>query len=174
VEWSIPQVTRVLFKNLGIEYDDDFVDDFFNAYYQPVDERLYVYDDVIDTLRNIKAANRVIGLVSNTIFPEETHRRELNRFGIDRYLDFAIFSSTFGLRKPHPDIFMKAANMAGFAPAECVYIGDRYVEDVQGPAGIGMPAILKCKENRTYPDEIPEDIRRITNLSELENHLDFE
>jgi len=56
IEWSVPQVTRVLFNNLGIEYNDDFVDDFFSAYYEPVERELFIYDDVIDSLEGIKGS----------------------------------------------------------------------------------------------------------------------
>ena len=86
---------------------------------------------------------------------------------------FKIFSSDFRLRKPHPDIFIQAANLAGHAPEDCVYIGDRYMEDVQGPKGIGMPAILKIKEGRVYPDEMPEADRRIETLSDLLEHFEI-
>ena len=97
----------------------------------------------------------------------------MKKFGINSFLDFKIFSSTFGLRKPHADIFYHAANMAGYAPAECVYIGDRYKEDIVGPKNIGMAAILKVKKDREYPGDMPLATRRIDSLSELANHLDI-
>jgi len=91
----------------------------------------------------------------------------LERFRIEPYLDFKIFSSTFKYRKPHPDIFLKAANLAGYAPSECLYVGDRYYEDIQGPAGIGMKAVLKMVDKRQYPEDMPYDFPRIKTLSEL-------
>jgi len=173
VEWTVPQVTRKLFERLAIEEIDGLVDALFKAYYQPVDEHLYVYDDTIPTLRALKKAIPTVGLISNTVFPEAAHLGELQRYGIEPYLDFTIFSSTFGYRKPHPEIFAKAANLAGAAPKECVYIGDRYMEDIEGPAGLGMPAILRQKQDRVYPEEMPLAIRRISTLAELSEHIDF-
>ena len=174
VEWTVMQAARELLARWKIEVDDDLMNRFFDAYYEPLGRRIYVYDDVLETLEWVKQNSRVIGLVSNTVFPERAHRKELKRFGIEHYLDFAVFSSTFGLRKPHPDIFYKAANLAGVAPSECVFVGDRYLEDVQGPDGIGMPAVLKLLERREYPQDMPETIRKITTLSELSEHLDFD
>ncbi|MEA2030887.1 MAG: HAD family hydrolase [candidate division Zixibacteria bacterium] len=175
VEWTIPHVTEELMSDLGIkETDDQLIADIFDAYYKPVKEQLYVYDDTIDTLKKIRRTIPVMGLVSNTIFPEQAHLNELKRFGMTDYLDFKLFSSTFGLRKPHKDIFIKAANMAGLAPSECVYVGDRYVEDIEGPFGVGMPSILKVKNGREYPEDMPLAIRRIQTLSELEEHIDLE
>ena len=173
IEWDVVQVASDLFDRFGINYDDVFLTEFFDAYYEPVAEILYAYDDAVETLKKLKTKYEVMGLISNTVFPERVHRHELERFGLEPYLDFALFSSTFGLRKPHPDIFLKAANLAGYAPSECVYIGDRYVEDIQGPAGVGMPAILKIKPDREYPEEMPEATRRIHHLSELFEHIEM-
>ena len=173
VEWTIPQAAGKLFDEIGIKFNMSQIDRFFDAYYEPIDKRLYIYDDTIATLAKIRERFQVIGLISNTIFPERAHRRELQRFGIEPFLDFAIFSSTFKLRKPHPDIFHKAANLAGYGPGECVYIGDRYPEDVCGARGGGMSAILKVHDSREYPEDMPPDTRRIHTLSELSDHLDF-
>ena len=175
VEWTIPQVAKEVLAALDMKKaDDQLIADFFGAYYLPVKEQLYVYDDTIDTLEKIHRTIPITGLVSNTIFPEQTHLDELKRFEVTGYLDFKLFSSTFGLRKPHKDIFVKAANLAGFAPAECVYVGDRYIEDIEGPSSVGMPAILKVKEGRDYPKEMPLAMRRIHTLSELEEHINLE
>lgn len=173
VEWNIPQAVEKLLKKLGLTGSDELIDKIFEAYYKPVDERLYIYDDTIETLQRVKAKGMVIGLISNTIFPESAHKGELKRFGIKKYLDFTIFSSTFGVRKPHPDIFYQACNLAGFAPPECVFIGDRHVEDWAGPTKIGMSAILKLHPGREYPSQVLESALKITSLSQLGDHLDI-
>ncbi len=173
VEWNVPMVAVPFLRDIGIAIHDGFVDRFFDAYYAPVDRLLYAYPDTLDTLRWIKRRGLPIGLVSNTVFPERAHRRELKRFQIESLLDFAIFSSTFKLRKPHPDIFRHACSLAGVSPHDCVYVGDRYVEDIVGPTGVGMSAVLRAKEGREYPPDMPADIRRIRTLSELSLHLDI-
>ncbi len=172
VEWDVPQITQLFFEKLNIKYDADLIDEFFDFYYEPVDEKLYIYDDILETLERLKSKYPVMGLISNTVFPERVHLQELARFGIEPFLNFTLFSSSFKLRKPHPDIFRKAANLAGYAPSECVYIGDRYIEDVQGPAEVGMPAILKIVENRSYPENMSYNIPRIKTLSDLLNILE--
>lgn len=170
-EWDVPEVALEILKNYDKSVAPEFVDGFFDAYYKPVDTLLFIYDDTIVTLQRLRQKYAKIGLISNTVFPERVHRHELKRFGIEQYLDFAIFSSTFRLRKPHPDIFREASRLAGFPPEECVYIGDRYLEDVSGPNSIGMPAILKVKEGREYPADMPPTTRKINTLSELFDHL---
>ncbi|MFQ5499265.1 MAG: HAD family hydrolase [Candidatus Zixiibacteriota bacterium] len=172
IEWTIPQVAEEMFRKMGIDADDALPDRFFSAYYEPVAERLYAYDDAVDVLTRVKERVSKVGLVSNTIFPEETHRGELNRFGLKSFFDFTLFSSTFGRRKPHQEIFYKAANLAGCAPSECVYIGDRYREDIEGPTAVGMSAILKLVDGRDYPEDLA-GIRQIRSLSELNRYMDI-
>ncbi|MDZ4722687.1 MAG: HAD family hydrolase [candidate division Zixibacteria bacterium] len=170
-EWTIVQAAEHLFNELKLSYDKKLLDSFFDAFYAPVEDLLYVYDDTLSTLEILKTHSMPIGLISNTIFPERAHRHELKRFGIAPYLSFEVFSSTFGKKKPHPDIFHYAASLAGARPENCVYVGDRYLEDIVGPNQIGMPAILKLTDNRDYPaDKLPLT-RQVKKLSEIFDHI---
>lgn len=171
-EWSIPRAVRLLFERLEIDHDDALVEKFFDAYYEPVEKSLFLYDDALETLEVIRERFPTVGLVSNTIFPERAHQKELQRFGIGHVFDFEIYSSTFGFRKPRAEIFYQAANHAGYAPSECVYIGDRYREDILGPTSIGMAAILKHKDGRDYPEKRPEAFAEIRQLAELTEILE--
>lgn len=171
VEWDIVKAARRLLDRLNVPFDEKLLDDFFDAYYEPVRKRLYIYDDTLETLAQLRKTYSTLGLISNTIFPERSHQEELKRFGIAPYLDFTLFSSSFGIRKPHSDIFNHAARLANAEPSDCVYVGDRYLEDVEGPAGVGMTPILKIVPRRVYPDVFPEDLRRIERLSQLLDHL---
>lgn len=173
IEWSVPQVLQPLLESYGIGTTDGLIDRIFDAYYEPVDRLVYAYPDALETMQAVRARFDVVGLISNTIFPERAHRHELKRFGIAPFLDFALFSSTIGVRKPHADIFRQAVLKAGVEPEECVYIGDRWLEDVVGPMRIGMPAILKVQPKRAYPPEAETYRYRITALSDLRQHLEI-
>ncbi len=173
VEWSVAQLAQKMIEQAGITPTDKLTDGFFNAYYERLEPHVYAYEDTVEVLARISEKYGTVGLVSNTIFPERIHHDEMERFGFAKYLSFGLFSSSFGVRKPHSDIFYQAANLAGYAPGECVYIGDRYIEDVTGPNNIGMPAILKWHESRDYPDDMPYSTRQVRTLSELVQHFDF-
>jgi HAD superfamily hydrolase (TIGR01549 family) len=173
VEWSVPQVLGRLTQKQGLEADDEMIEKLFDAFYEPIRQYIFAYEDTADVLARIGERYDAVGLVSNTVFPPRIHLDELKRFGLDQFFTFKIFSSTFGLRKPHPDIFYKAANLAGVSPSECVYIGDRYLEDITGPNGVGMPAILRFQEGRDYPDDPFGEIRQVMSLSDLDHHFDF-
>jgi 2-haloalkanoic acid dehalogenase type II len=77
--------------------------------------------------------------------------------------------------KPHPAFFEEMLRRLGAAPQECLYVGDRQLEDVQGPGGVGMVTawINRSRSERdpqlTAPDyeinsllEIPEILDRIS------------
>jgi len=172
IDWTVPQLLSELFGRLGVSDGPGLVDGFFNAYYERVDRELFVYDDTVATLERLKSSYPTMGLVSNTIFPERVHLEELRRFGIAPYLHFTVFSSTFQLRKPHPDIFYHAANCAGVAPSECLFVGDRYIEDISGPAAVGMQTILKVRPDREYPADMPPSLRKIETLANLLEHVE--
>jgi len=174
VEWSVTRLAQRMLERAGLEPDGELVDGFFDAYYERVEPHIFVFEDTRAVLGRLRQRYGTIGLISNTIFPERVHHDELRKFGLTEFFDFTVFSSSFGLRKPHADIFYHAANLAGWAPSECVYVGDRYIEDIAGPAGVGMPAILKWHDSRDYPAELPAACRRIKSLSDLAGHLDIE
>ena len=61
--------------------------------------------------------------------------------GLAERLDYAVFSSEVGKRKPHPEIFERALEVLGVPAAEAVFVGDRLYEDVRGAAELGMTTV---------------------------------
>jgi len=118
-------------------------------------------------LKEVKRQKMKTGLISNTIFPSRAHEVDLDNFGLTPYIDFRLYSSDFGYRKPYPGIYEEGLRLIGLAPDETLFVGDRYIEDVEGPMGAGMPAILKYHEGREYPDPMPEGFAVIHEISEL-------
>jgi len=172
-EYSVVQAAEDLFRKLGITTDNGLADKFFDAFYAELEQHLFLYDDTIDVLTRIRSRYDKVGLISNTIFPERVHHHELKRFGLNPFFDFTIFSSAFGRKKPHSSIFLEGARLAGHKPSDCVYIGDRYLEDVQGSSEAGMHSILKVISDRDYPTDMPATVRKISTLTNLSDHLDI-
>lgn len=100
-----------------------------------------LYSGASELLQDLKALRLSIGLISNTPFVGKLHEQDLERFGILSYFGIRIWSSEFGKRKPHPDIFKEAIKRLRIKPKKAVYIGDQISRDVEGPTNIGMPAI---------------------------------
>src|SRR3546814_886635 len=66
------------------------------------------------------------------IFSLNNEGKELNDFRIEKFdlhtcFDAFISSCTLGLRKPDPELYRLAINIAHVKPEECVYFDDRMV-----------------------------------------------
>ncbi len=61
--------------------------------------------------------------------------------GLAERLDFAVFSSEVGKRKPHPEIFQRALEALGVEPERALFVGDRLYEDVRGAPELGMTTV---------------------------------
>lgn len=165
-EFKFEKVAWDFFNLLKLSTSDGLCESFLEVYYKPVTDQLTLIDGAEDVLRYFKKRNLRIGLVSNTIFPEGFHLKELKRFGLYPYLDSYLFSSSVGVRKPHPQIFLNAMNELNTEPSQAVFVGDRLIEDVGGAQKMGMKGILKYHVGRDYSAPITPDAQ-IVQLKEL-------
>jgi putative hydrolase of the HAD superfamily len=165
-EFKFEQVAGDFFKALNISTSDGLYEPFMERYYQPISDQLTSIDDAEEVLKYFKKKGVKIGLVSNTIFPQRFHLKELKKFGLFSYLDRYHFSSEVGVRKPHPDIFLKTLSDLDTAPQHAVFVGDRLVEDVGGAQKVGMKGILKYLKRRDHSAPITPDAK-IDQLKEL-------
>jgi HAD superfamily hydrolase (TIGR01549 family) len=165
-EFKAEAVARNLFGVLNLSTSDGLSEVFMEKFYQPISDQLTLIDGAEDVLRHFKDRNLKIGIVSNTIFRESYHIPELKRFGLYSYLDAHLFSSSVGVRKPHPEMFLRTLNALEVDTSSAVFVGDRLVEDVGGAQKVGMKGILASHERRDYSAPITPDAR-IDNLNEL-------
>jgi len=167
-ELDLVAMTARTLGELGINLSDGLPEKFIDAYYKPIGDQITLFPYAGEILRKIKNEGMKIGLVSNTIFPADYHRREMKSYEIFDCFDFTIFSSEEKIRKPGKRIFEKALRLGDAYPDETIFIGDRLVEDVGGPQSVGIKAVLKYVEGRDYSaDIVPAET--IHELSELEN-----
>jgi putative hydrolase of the HAD superfamily len=156
-EMKFEKVIFDFFTKLNLSTSDGVYGSFLEVYYKPVADQLTLVDGAKNVLKFFKEKNLKIGLISNTIFPERFHLRELKRFGLYPYLDAHFFSSEVGLRKPHPKIFQLTLDKLKVDPFEAVFIGDRLEEDVGGAQNVGMKGILKYHQGRDYTVPVTPD-----------------
>ena len=166
-EFKFKQVAGHVFHRLDLSASNGLYHRFVEVYYQPVTDQITLIDGAEEILRHFKNQGLKIGIISNTIFPERFHLVELKRFGLYPYLDFHIFSSTIGFRKPHPRIFQEALDNLMIDSSQAIFVGDRLVEDVGGAQKVGMKGILKYHQGRDYTAPIIPDAQ-IEDLNELE------
>lgn len=165
-EVSFEDMAVSLFDDLGLNLIDGNFIEFMNKYYQPVTDQITLIKGAIETVRFFKDKKLKIGLISNTIFPEKFHLRELKRFGLFQFFDLILFSSEVGYKKPHPKIFETALKGLDIKPNSAVFVGDRLEEDIGGAQKVGMSTVLIPKEGRDYSAPVIPDAK-IKGINEL-------
>jgi len=90
-------------------------------------------------LDRVRAAGVALAVVSNS---EGQLLRLLERVGLAERFDAVIDSALEGVRKPDPEIFLRACRRLGVAPAQCLYAGDLPAVDLTGAQRAGMAAAL--------------------------------
>ena len=118
-----------LWRHLGIERPSAWWND---LQYQLGD----LYDDAISCLEAVRALGLRVGIVGN-------QTTALEQWARDAALPADVISSSasLGVRKPDPAFFERVVELAGCAPRELAYVGDRVDNDVLPAASAGLVAV---------------------------------
>lgn len=87
-------------------------------------------------LSNLKARGYKLGLGSNSI--RSTVEMMMEKSNLSRYLDVMISNEDVAKAKPHPDIYLNAAEKLGVAPGNCLVVEDN-------PNGIKAAEAAGCR-----------------------------
>lgn len=151
-EYHITPLVRELLATFSIKLHASDLSRAVDAYYAPIRRQVSVFPESLPTLEKLNELGYTIGLLSNTPFRVQDHREELAQHGLWQYFDATLFTSTVKYRKPHPDPFKQICRRLGVPPKRSLYIGDRQLEDVQGPQAVGMTACLIRRSYRKYQE----------------------
>jgi HAD superfamily hydrolase (TIGR01549 family) len=122
---------------------------------------------VMPTLETLRARGYRLGLVSNFCNLVDVVYLNLDRLGLLRYFDQTVLSCEIGWRKPSPRIYTAICEKLEVAPQECLFVGDRLIEDVLGPQKAGMHAVLTREFRQEDPTPEIQPDRVISRLDEL-------
>jgi HAD superfamily hydrolase (TIGR01549 family) len=154
-------VYTAAWQRAGLELPRDLLYELLDAEQLCWDEAATLVPGALETLDRLRRRGLKTAIASNAPFPPEMMHRQLRRNGLADAVDAAVFSSEVGKRKPAPELYLAALQMLDLSPAEALYVGDRVVEDYDGPRRVGMRAVL-CGD--AAPDEVP----RIARLADVE------
>lgn len=135
------------------------------AFLDPIFNRARKYHDSDATLQRLRRQGYKLAIVSNTPWgsPSPLWREELRRHGLESSVDVSVFCVEVGWRKPAPAIFDRVLHALQVSAAECLFIGDEPVWDIEGAGRVGMPAVLIDRTNRHSSHEG----RRVQNLEDV-------
>jgi putative hydrolase of the HAD superfamily len=140
-EIEYPGLVRQCLQDVGVEVDDAALDRFLEAEHAAWEPARVLATTTHGLLEALRARGLKLGLVSNAFDPGWLLHRDLEQMGLAQRLDFSVFSSEVGLRKPHPAIFERALSALGAEPAEALFVGDRLYEDIRGAGELGMTTV---------------------------------
>ncbi len=167
-EIEYPQLVRRLLGEFDVAIGDDELDRFLEAEHRAWDPARVLAAHTHPLLEALRALRLKLGLVSNAFDPGWLLHRDLEQMGLAQRLDFSVFSSEVGLRKPHPAIFERALEALGVEPERALFVGDRLFEDVRGAAEVGMTTVqalwFRADE---HPDGAEPDHQAFTQLDVL-------
>ena len=140
-EIEYPELVRRLLADFDVTISDDELDRYLVAEHEAWDPARLLGAHTNALLESLRALGLKLGLVSNAFDPGWLLHRDLEQMGIAQRLDFSVFSSEVGKRKPHPAIFERALGALGVEPENALFVGDRLYEDVRGAGELGMTTV---------------------------------
>src|SRR3954451_2394116 len=129
------------------------------AYEEFWEPHTYIDPDVPVLFSALRERGVRIGVLSNTIWSREYHRRVFDRDGVLQLIDGDVYTSEIPWVKPHREAFGAAMAAVGIGdPSRCVYVGDRPYEDVHGAQQVGMRAVLVPHSDIPADQQVPVDV----------------
>ena len=165
-ELDIAELFREALAGIGFVLPDDVLQHIVVLDHSAYSNSMSVDDETLGALRDLRARDLRLGIVSNMTLRADLMREDLDRLGIGPLVDATAFSSETGVRKPDPRMFHTALRRIEVDAADAVFVGDRMLDDVVGARDVGMRTVLTHRfRQEESGDVVPDAV--IDGLSEL-------
>lgn len=109
-----------------------------------------MFEDVIPTLTKLQSLGIPIAICSNLAQPYGAILdRLLPQFSLLKFLSYEI-----GFIKPEPEIYRKIVVESGCKSESCLFIGDTFIADYDGPIKNGLQARHLVRNQKSYDHTI--------------------
>ena len=135
---------------------------FFNGLFD-TKEDLEMLPGVFNLIKDIHASGIQLVLASSA--SKETIKRVFDRFGLHQYFTHTVSGEDFPQSKPHPAIFLRAAELSGSPVTECIVIEDS-TNGIKASRAAGIFCV-GYKSANTAPQELGEANLVISHFDEL-------
>lgn len=99
------------------------------------------FDNLLLMLEKLNERKLPMGMITNGY--GQFQMDNIMALGIEDYFQTILISEWEDVKKPDPQIFLRAADKLGLQPNECVFIGDHPNNDVLAAKHVGMTGIWK-------------------------------
>ena len=167
---EIPAETRfrMLFDRLNIPLSSGsriHLDEILRDHMQSI-KQVSVFPQEHYQVLEILGNSYKLGLVSN-FDHSPTLFEILEKFGIRSFFQKVIVSVDMGIRKPHPDIFLKILEDLDVSAKEAIFVGDDQKADLLGPKRLGMAVVWLNRKEKSLQEGIPQPDYEINSLKGL-------
>ncbi len=151
-EVDVVEISKHIFENKGKKATKTLATHLAQEFRAFSTERLRVYPDVTETLKQLKRAHKKLFILSNA---QRCYTKpELEKLGLLKYFSGVIYSSDYGCAKPDTKLFDIACEKFKINKQESIYIGNDPKTDVDGAKASKMDC-LWIKSNLTDYDAKP-------------------
>lgn len=107
----------------------------YRELYQP---HIKPLDGLVNFMKELKILGKKIAIASSA--PQSNIDFVVNNTGIKVYIDVTVNGNMVKLGKPNPDIFLKASELLGIQPANCLVFEDSF-SGIQAAINAGMQVV---------------------------------
>lgn len=86
-----------------------------------------------------------VGIITNGF--SETQDKKFKKFDLYDRARVTVISEDVGYMKPHPNVFIHAAQKAGYDSEDILYVGDSYSSDIKGGSNAGWKTAWYLRHN---------------------------
>lgn len=152
------------FDALNSTISDDAINQIANDYLEFLTDNNHLFDGAIAILDYLKPKYN-LHIITNGF--ADIQDKKINKASLSGYFSTITNSDVAGVKKPNPDIFEFALNLAKTKKENSIMIGDSFEADVIGALDAGLDAIFFNENN--IP--VAENVKQISHLLELKKYL---
>ncbi len=98
-----------------------------------------IFGGSVPLLKALREKGIKTGVITNG--PSVLQHTKMEQSGLLPYCDIVVVSGDLPFAKPQAEIFLYAAEQLGIDAADCIYVGDHAVNDIEGALSAGMQAV---------------------------------
>lgn len=154
------QRLKTAFDACNYEISDDNIHLFADLYIKYLPNNNHLFEGCMELLDQLKE-NYELHLITNGF--NGVQQDKVKNAGLSKYFKVLLTAETAGIKKPAPQIFHKALEMAGATVENSLMIGDSYEADIKGAQNIGLSTIWF----HITDEEIPENEIVVHHLKDI-------
>jgi len=164
IETTTTRILGEVLARLSLVNVNQSLEGLVRRFFEPEVRSWFLFDDTLSALSSLKDQDFNLGVVSNA----RSHWAVLEimrRLKIDRFFGTIVTSARLGLRKPRPEIYLKAMRDLGSDPGSTIMVGNSLETDVIGAKRLKTRTLYLEREMSGH--RIVEPDATIKSLSEI-------